>query len=143
MANVEGAIVVQGLADMQRVLRKAEHELAPQLRQRLKETGEGIVAPAARRYAPRGVRSARYRFGGRDLSESIRVSATQRGASVYSTAIYGGVQNYGGRVGRNHATVLRRADVSGYMTRAVADTRTRATEHVEGVLDWLQHELGS
>lgn len=143
MANTSDAIVVHGLADMQRVLRKAEHELAPQLRQRLKDTGEGIVAPVARRYAPVGVRSAQYRFGGRTLAESIRVSATQRGASVYSTAVYGGVQNFGGRVGRNHATVLRRADVSQYMTRAVADTRAPAAAHIEGVLDWLSRELGS
>lgn len=143
MPNTGSGVVVQGLADMQRVLRKAESELAPQLKVRLKMAGEKIVAPAARANAPVGVRSQRYRFGGADLKDTIRVTATGRGASVYSTAVYGGVQNYGGRVGRNHATILARGNVSQYMTRAVASTKVPVSREVEGVLDWLSHELGS
>lgn len=127
---------------MQRVLKKGGNKLAPELRQRLKDVGEGIVAPVARQYAPRGVRSALYRFSGPSLHESIKTGVTRTGATVYSANVYGGVQNFGGRVGRNHATILRRADVSGYMTRAVRDTKPATTRHVEGALDWLAKELG-
>lgn len=140
--NTEEGVYVQGLSDMQRVLKKGGNRLAPELRQRLKDVGEGIVAPVARRYAPQGVRSARYRFSGPSLHESIKVGATRTGATVYSASIYGGAQNFGGRVGRNHATILRRADVSQYMTRAVRDTAPTTVRHVEGTLDWLAKELG-
>lgn len=139
--NVKEGVVVSGLTDMQRVLKKGGSELGPELKKRLKDVGEGIVAPVARRYAPQGVRSARYRFSGPSLHESIRAGATQKGATVYSTSVYGGVQNFGGKVGRNHATLLKRADVSQYMTRAVRETRVPVTRHVEGTLDWLTREL--
>lgn len=143
MPATRDGVYVQGLTSMRRVLRESQHTLGPQLQSRLRATGEGIVAPAARRLAPRGERSALYRFAGQSLHESIRTSVTLRGASVYSTVDWGGVQNYGGRVGRNQATLLRRADVSRYMTRAVAETRPAATRHIEGTLDWLARELGS
>ncbi len=135
--NVEDGVVVQGLAEMQRALRRAEHDLGPQLKKRLKEAGVQIVAPAARASAPRGTRA----HAGVKLADSIRTGVTQRGAWVASSAIHGGVQNYGGRVGRNHATVLKRGDVSQYMTGAVKRTQANVTEHVEGVLDWLAREL--
>ena len=141
-AHAEGGIDVRGLDIMLHGLKTGAAGVAPELRQRLRNAGEGIVAPVARKYAPVGVRSARYRFSGPSLNESIKAGATRAGANVYSTSIYGGVQNYGGRVGRNHATVLRRADVSQYMTRAVTDTHVATVRHVEGTLDWLERELG-
>jgi len=142
--NTGDGVYVQGLSDMRRVLKAAEHELAPELTKRLYKAGEGIVAPVARRYAPVGVRSAQYRFGGKDLRDTIRVSAAGlRGASVYSTSVYGGAQNYGGRVGRGGATVLRRSDVSQFMTRAVKDTRLPVAAEVESTLDWLAKRLDS
>lgn len=137
LRNFGEGIAVQGLQDMQRALKKGESELGPQLKKRLKEAGDRIVAPAARAGAPRGTRA----HGGPKLADTIRAGVLQKGATVYSTSVYGGVQNYGGRVGRNHATVLERGRVSQYMTTAVRETREPVSEHVEGVLDWLQREL--
>lgn len=136
MANLESGVYAQGLAGIQRVLKRSEHELAPQLKTRLRQGGE-LVVPVAKANAPFG---SRYNFG-TPLRDTIKTSVTQRGASMYSTSVYGGVQNYGGRVGRNHATVLKRANVSQYMTKAVDSTHVAVVAHVEGTLDWLKREL--
>lgn len=55
------------------------------------------------------------------LKGSIKIGATQRAVSIYSNLIYARVQDQGGRVGRNHATLLSRGSVSQYMTKAVRD----------------------
>jgi phage gpG-like protein len=75
------------------------------------------------------------------LRDTIKVSVARSSASVYSTSVYGGVQNFGGRVGRNHATLIKRASVSQYMTRAAQTNKERVAREVEGVLDWLAEEL--
>lgn len=131
MPNREAGVYVEGLAAMQRVLFRAGHELGPELRLRLKAAVEQVRVTAQ---ADAPSRSGR-------LRASIRVSVTQRSASLYSTAIYGGVQNYGGKVGRDHATLLKRAEVSQYMTRAAQSNKERVAREVEGVLDWLTHQL--
>lgn len=130
--------MVQGLSDMQRALRRAESGLGPELKKRLKDAGEQIVAPAARARAPRGLD---HTGSLPRLATTIRSGANQRGASVWSTHPGGGVQNFGGRVGRNHATVLERNRVSQYMTEAVKATREPVAREVESVLDWLAQEL--
>ncbi len=135
--SVEDGVVVQGLREMQRALKRAESDIGPQLKKRLKEAGADIVAPAARAAAPRGKRA----HAGPRLADSIKTGVTQRGAWVASSVVYGGVQNYGGRVGRNHATVLTRTSVSQYMTGAVRSTREPVGRHVEEILDWLAREL--
>lgn len=133
--NTEAGVYVQGLSAMQRVLKRSEHELAPELKARLRHQVGGVIAPVARADAPVSGLSHRH------MRDTIKVSVSLRGASIYSTAVYGGVQNYGGRVGRNRATVLPRAGVSQYMTRAVQSTRPRVEQQVLEVLDWLKHEL--
>jgi hypothetical protein len=133
--NREAGVYVQGLAAMQRVLARGESELAPELKRRLREGGE-MVRATARQNAP-----YRSNLPGKHLRDTMKVSVTRTSASVYSTSIYGGVQNFGGRVGHHGATLLRRASVSQYMTRAAQTNKERVAQHIEGVLDWLSDEL--
>lgn len=130
--NVEEGVVVEGLGPMIRVLARAEHELAPQLRDRLKRGVGGIVLPVARGYAP--VVSGR-------LRGSLKVSVTQRGASIYSASVYGGAQNYGAWKRDGRGPHIPRDRASHYMTRAVQTTRPRVEQEVLGLLDWLKREL--
>ena len=140
MPNVTQGVAVSGLKEMQVALKVANNGLDRELDKRMRKAGE-IVAPVARRNAPKGTRSRDYRFSGDVLEDSIRTSGARGRYSVYSTAIYGGVQNYGGRVGRNHATLLTRASVSQYMSKAVVSTRDLVKAEVEGTLDWLTTTL--
>lgn len=47
------------------------------------------------------------------------------------------MQDQGGRVGRNHATLLKRSDVSQYMTKAVRDSSPAVEKQVDELLDQL------
>ena len=58
-----------------------------------------------------------------------------RSVSVYSSAIHAIVQDQGGQVGRNRATLLKRSEVSQYMTRAVQQKQATITKEVNAVLD--------
>lgn len=138
--NTSSGVLVQGLDSMQRVLKVANSELAGELRKRLAGAVE-VVHVSARENAA-ALRDSPYNFG-KPLSQTLKVSVTQRSASVYSTAVWGGAQNYGGQVGRGGATLLRRDSVSQYMTRAAQTNHVRVAAQVESVLEWLEHELGS
>jgi hypothetical protein len=65
------------------------------------------------------------------LEESVKVSVPTRSASVYSGALHGGAQNVGGKVGRNHATLLNRSDVSGWMIKAVSSNTALVEAELE------------
>jgi len=118
---------------------KADFGLAYELQQRLRTIGEA-VAKAAPQFVSH--RTGRHGDPGNpSLEESVRVSVTQRQASVYSTALHGGAQNVGGKVGRNHATLLKRADVSGWMIKAVGSEREFVREEVDSLLEWLEREF--
>jgi hypothetical protein len=136
--NVEEGIVVEGLGPMIRVLHNAEHEIEPELKRRLKQGVGGIVLPVARANAPYG---SKYNFG-TPLRDSLRVSVTQRGASIFSTKVSGGAINYGAwTTGPGRGPHIKRERASHYMTRAVQSTKPRVEAEVVGLLDWLTHEL--
>ena len=118
---------------------KADFGLAYELQRRLRTIGESVAASA-----PKFVSHRTGRHGDPSnprLEDSVRISVTQRYASVYSSALHGGAQNVGGRVGRNKATLLKRADVSGWMNKAVAENAAFVEAEMEGLLDWLEAEF--
>lgn len=84
------------------------------------------------------------RHGGADvprLGPSIKASVTTAGASVYSDAPHSIVQDVGGRVGRNRATLLKRSEVSHYMTQATQDAQPYVTKRLEGMLGEFEREF--
>lgn len=62
---------------------------------------------------------------------------TQRSVSVYSNLEHSRVQDQGGQVGRHRATLLKRSDVSQYMTKAVRDSSQEVEKQVDELLDQL------
>ena len=136
-------IAMAGFTQLQRALLRiagvGDYGLAYELRRRLALIGE-TVAEAAPQY----VTHKTGRHGNPDeprLEDSVRVNVTTNMASVYSTAIHGGVQNVGGQVGRKRRTLLKRADVSQWMNKAVNAEKPYVEEELEGVIDWLVHEF--
>lgn len=130
------AVAIEGLTALQRAFRRISKDAAKDLRRELRTIARG-VAVVARRNVPHKTG----RHGGPDvpyLEKTIRTSVTLTGASVYSDAPHAYVQDRGGQVGRDHATLLKRADVSHYMTNAVRDSRG----DVERRLGRLMDELG-
>jgi hypothetical protein len=133
-----GAVAVQGFDQLQRALRRIEDGTAPELKQRMKLIGEHV------REVARG--NITHKTGRHDphvprLEDSLKVSVTMRGASIYSTSEAGGAQNVGGRVGRNHATILKRADASHYMDNAVKSETAYVQKEVNEVINWLLVEF--
>jgi hypothetical protein len=112
-------------------LRRAEGEVGPQLKREI-----GVAVEYVRALAKR---NAPHRSGA--LERSVRKSVTQKGGSVYSNLPYAYVLDSGGRVGRNHATLLRRGDMSHYMTRAAHDGRPYVSHRVEGMLNRLGRDF--
>ena len=127
----DNSIHVEGLAPLQRALKKAEGETGKQLRRELRAIAND-VRDAAKSNAPK-------RSGA--LAGGVKSSVTQRGASVYSNLVYAYVQDRGGQVGRNRATLLRRSDVSQYMTRAVQREAPRVQRRMERVLDRIGRDF--
>lgn len=132
-------VAVEGLAPLQRALKKAEGDAGKELKASLKAIGEEVVKPRAERYAPVGPRPKR--SDSPPLAESIRVAAAGVGVSVYSSAPHAAVQDSGGRVGRDRATVLTRENASQYMTRAVRDSQADISQRLEGLLDALENDF--
>jgi hypothetical protein len=126
-------VVVEGFAALQRVLKQIESGAHPELKKRLKVIGDHVAKTARGNVSHKTGRH----FGSPRIESSIKVSVTARGASVYSTAPHGGVQNVGGRVGRSHLTVIKRAEVSGYMTKAVQSDREFVQHETEALVQWL------
>lgn len=134
-------LVLHGFQQLQNALTRIESKsdfgLEYELQRRLKLIGEKVAETA-----PAFVSHKTGRHGeGVTLEDSVQVSVTKRMASVYSQSVYGGVQQSGGRVGRNHATLLKRSDVSQWMGKAVASERENVREELDGLLDWLVAEF--
>lgn len=134
-------IVLHGFAQLQEALRRIEgvgdFGLAYEVQAQMRRIGEKIAKDA-----PGFVTHKTGRHSDPNqprLEESVKVSTTLRSASVYSTAIYGGVQNVGGRVG--HGAIVKRADVSHWMERAVATNQKYVQAEVEALLDRLLKEF--
>jgi hypothetical protein len=137
-ANVEGAsLSIKGLAELQRALRRVDGHLGPDLRKGLRE-----IAEVVRRKAEGNISHRTGRHGDEGpLADSLRLGVTQRTVSVYSNLEHSRVQDQGGRVGRNHATLLKRGEVSQYMTRAVQSSAPEVEQKVNELLDRLGRDF--
>lgn len=124
-------VALRGFAELQRALREIDRKQSAELRKRLRNVGQDVAKVARNNVTHESGRH----FGSPAIEDSIRVAISRNSAAVYSTAPHGGVQNVGGRVG--HGAILKRADVSQYMNRAVAQTREEVARELDGLLDWL------
>lgn len=129
-----GAAGVKGLVELQRALRRVEGDAGKDLKRRLRVIAVGVQGRARGNVSHKTGRHGE----GPTIGQSLRVSVTQRGASLYTTAPHGFVQDRGGQVGRNRATLLRRDSVSQYMTRAVVSEQA----HVRGQLAEMLDDFG-
>ena len=105
-----------------------EGDLASDLRAELKAVAEPVRAKAKANVQHKTGRHGQERTR---LADTIKVSATQRAVSVYSSSPYAAVQDVGGRVG--HGALISRASASHYMTKAVQDSQ----HDTEAALDRL------
>lgn len=131
-ASGEFAVSVDGLRETQAALKKLDADAARELRAELKAAGKEVEGDA------RG--NVRSRSG--KLAGSIKTSVTAKGVSVYSNLVYARVQDQGGKVGRNHATLLARGSVSQYMKRAGDTAEPKVTRRLERMLDRLDNDFG-
>lgn len=124
---------VEGLTQLQKALRRTEGDLPRLVTDRLDDIGQ-TVRGRAKANVPAG--------GSGVLRASIAKSRTLRAVTVYSNVVYARVQDQGGRVGRNHATILGRGNVSQYMTRAVRDSGGEIERRLEQLLTNIVNDLG-
>lgn len=126
----EEAIHIDGLAELQRALKRGPGNADKELRRGLREAAKP-VRTKARSYVTN--ETGRHGQSGIRLAPSIRIGVTARGASVYSMAPHAAAQDLGARLGNN--AILRRADASRYMSRAVQDSQADTSRRMQGVLD--------
>jgi hypothetical protein len=121
---------------------KGDFGLAYELQRRLAVVGETVA-----KAAPGFVTHRTGRHGDPSepmLEESVKVSVTMNSASVYSSAIYGGVANVGGGPHAGWAARgphVQKANASHWMSRAVASERGFVDSELNGLLDWLVVEF--
>jgi hypothetical protein len=133
----DAAVAVSGLAPLLRALKQVEGDAGKNLRRELAE-----IAKDVRTTASAGVSHKTGRHGkGPRLAQSIKSRATATGASVYSDAPHAIVQDVGGRVGRGHLTLLKRSEVSRYMTEAVHEARPYIDRRMTELLNEFGHEF--
>lgn len=118
-----------------RALKRVEGDAGKNLRRELRDIANDIRDTAR---AGVGHKTGRHGGSGTRLAQSIKSRVTGTGASIYSAAPHAIVQDVGGRVGHGKQTILKRADVSHYMTEAVDDARP----YVNRRLDELLAEFG-
>lgn len=136
----EGTIVVEGLTALQRALRLAEGNADKNLRKRLRSAAEPVKTAAKANVTHK---TGRHGNDGPRLASSIRIGVNARSVSIYSAAVHAIVQDQGGQVGRGRQTLLKRSEVSQYMTRAVQRTSAVVAERIDGVLDDLERDFNS
>lgn len=133
-------VAVRGFTQLSKALARIEGEgiadygLAYELRSRLHAIGETVKAQAEG-YAPE-------KSG--ELRRSLAVSVTQRSASVFARAIYGGVQNFGGGPAAGwqyRGPHVKRANASRFMDRAVDSEEVYVEAEMDSLLDWLVTEF--
>jgi hypothetical protein len=117
------ALAVQGLAPLQRALKRSAGDVDKFTKRELKDIGNAVRDRARAKVQHK---TGRHGESGIRLAPSIKTSVTQRGVSVYSNAPHAAVQDRGGRVG--HGAIIQRARASAYMTKAVKDSRGTVEE---------------
>jgi hypothetical protein len=142
-AAAGNAVVVQGFEQLQRALLRIEGGINPELRLRLKAIGLAVAHTAAG-----NVPHATGRHGDPDvplLEDSIKVSTTLRSASIYATAVHGGVQNVGGGPHAGwgaRGPHVKRADASHYMDRAVETEAAFVLQEINELITWVTTTFG-
>lgn len=122
------AIVISGFAQLQAAFGRIADGTQQELQGKIKEVG-GRVALVAAGFAPRGATG--------ELQHSPKVSAVTRGASVYSTAVYGGAINFGAWMKNARGPHISRGRASHYMDRAVTSTAPWVAQEMDSILDWV------
>lgn len=130
-------IAVDGLKALQGAFKRAAGEADKELRKELQSLGRPIAESARSRITHKTDRHGDPHLP--HLADTIRVSATQAGVSIYSVQPYAAVQDFGGRVGND--AVVKRADVSQYMTGAVRAAAPDIERKLETVLDNIGAEF--
>jgi hypothetical protein len=143
--SIQSAVPVRGFegvsAALLRIEGRGDFGIEYEMHRQLRAIGEHVAAAApgfvthktGRHPDPENPR----------LEDSVRVSVTQRSASVYSTALHGGVQNFGGGPHAGWAARgphVRKDRASRWMTRAVESQEAYVRESTEKVLDWVISE---
>jgi hypothetical protein len=137
------AIVLNGFTQLSRALRRVEggpgnFGLGYELQRRLRTVGETVAKAAP------GFITHRTGRGSGELEGSVKVSVTTRSASVYSTSVYGGIQNFGGGPHGGWAARgphIRKANASHWMDRAVNSQTAFVAKELDGLIDWLIDEF--
>lgn len=135
-------IVMSGFTELNRALERigsrSNFGIEYELQRRLRTVGETVA-----KAAPQFVTHKTGRNSGQ-LESSVKVSVTTKSASVYSTSVYGGIQNVGGgpKAGWSaRGPHIRRANASQWMNKGVASQRAFVTDELEGLLDWVVEEF--
>lgn len=131
--RANGAVAVQGFAQLQAALRRIEDGSQAELRARLRVVGEH-VKDAARGNVPH--KTGRHGEGPH-IEDALKVSVVAKGASVYTTAPQGGAINVGAWVKTGRGPHIKRADASHYMDRAVSGSTRILEAQTQAVMDWL------
>lgn len=125
-ARGDYALAVEGLGDLRRALKRVDAEADKAVRRELKEIGDAVRDRAARNVEHK---TGRHNPGQKHLEHTLKTSVTRNAVTVFSNAPHAGVQDRGGRVG--HGAIIHRARASGYMTKAVSQSK-RDTEAALG-----------
>ena len=130
----DNAVIVRGLAPLQRAFRKTEGDLAPDLRKRLTELAKPVRDKAQANIQHKTGRHSK------DGPLRVKIGVAQRGVSVYSNEPYARIQDQGGRVG--HGAVITRASASQYMTKAVREARADTEAALQQIGQDIENEYG-
>lgn len=133
-----GSTAVVGFTQLLRALGRIEDDTNLELRKRIKAVGDRVGLVAAGNAPILSTRPSDTSGAPGELQHSIKTSVTLQSASVYSDAIYGGVQNVGGWVGHARGPHVSRARASHYMDRAVTETAPWVRSEMDSLVDWLE-----
>lgn len=129
-------VSVVGFEEIYRALKAIEGGMPREVRAKLRAVGNIVKNAAAKNVThkwpdrPVSIR----------LAESLKVSLTQKSASVYSTAPHGGAQNVGA-MSKGSGPHITRAHASRYMNAAVDEKRSWVAAQMDEVLDWATAEF--
>lgn len=127
---------IEGLREFRAAVRAADASLGREIRKALNKAAE-IVAPEAQKTIPR--RTGR-------LAASVRPASTQTEGRVAmgSNAVpYAGWMNFGGAVGRKHATVRPRVPEGRYLYPAFQRRESDVQEAAEDALNVIADIAGT
>lgn len=139
-------LAVQGFSELQRALAvmggRGEFGLDYELKRRLTTIARKVAATA-----PRFVTHTTGRHGDPNeprLEDSVRTRVGRASVSVYSSAVYGGAQNYGAGPKAGWAARgphIRRDRASRWMSKGLEAELPAVRAETEGLVDWLVREF--